>query len=437
MYACYAVGGGGKEGNVNKVRVNVACSDPQLCAAIVRGMSSVSRRMEFCQASHASYGGQDERCRELSCGASEGGICDDRNLYSDETEKSCTELWLTDSREIWQRHRKRCLFIPEIIKRMNVQMDVQNRRDPASDVFLCAPRPGPDDGVLLNRKVIMDGLNSLWYAETGMPADYLSLHAFASAAFCSVCGGSGVTACALSCARLLFRQYGKKCLYLNMTAVDDSGNYLRRKNSGNLLRILYGLRRGKHVPVRPFLCEEDGIWFFSGLLQGLDEKIGESDMEILFRELKMQEQFDYVLIDFGSSLTSAHLKMMQCCDAVLVTGKGPLSERPAFQRMWERKLLERFPQAAMLQNMDDGEDEIFREWASGEEEKVDPAQKKECSSTEKSTGAAVTGESDVREFRISRCSEAFVRMGGRWTIDLTGCFGIEMSAVAKWLEEKG
>jgi cellulose biosynthesis protein BcsQ len=437
MSACYAVGGEGKEENVNKVRVNVACSDPQLGAAIVRGMSSVSRRMEFWQAGHARCGRQDERSREMSCGAAENGIRDDLNFHCDETEKSCTELWVTDNRKVWQRHRKHCLYIPEIIKQMNVQIDVQNRSNPAPVGLLRAQSPESNDGILLNRKAILDGLNSLWYAETGMPAEYLSLHMFTSLAFCSACGGSGVTACALSCARLLFRQYGKKCLYLNMTAVDDSGNYLRKKGSGNLLRILYGFRQGKHVPVRPFLCEEDGVWFFSGLLQGLDEKIGESDMEVLFRELRMQEQFDYVLIDFGSSLTSAHLKMMQCCDAVLVTGKGPLSERPAFQRMWENRLLERFPHAAMLQNMDDGEDEIFRKWTSGEEEKVDPEQKKECSSTEKSTGAAVTGKSDVREFRISRCSEAFVRMGGRWTIDLNGCFGIEMSAVAKWLEEKG
>ena len=409
---------------MKKIRVNAVFSDPEYGAAVVRGMSAVSRRMEFFQVDpDTDFAG--------NTGAAEGCTEEDPE---EEGLSGQQELWLTDCREIEVIDPEKTLCISLPGEPVPDEASGAGHPPEAQSSENSRSRRTSEEDRIWNRKKIMDGLNRLWYQQTGMPAEYFTMKGLFTVSFCSVCGGSGVTACALACAQMLARQYGKWCLYLNMAAVDDSGNYLHKSEDEQMIRLFYSLKQGRHVPIRPYLREEDGIWFFSAGRCGLGGKLRDPDIELLFREIRRQENFDYVILDFGNSLSELHLKMIQCSDAVLIVGKGPLSERPVFQQKWEQSLRKRFSNAVMLQNMDDGEDEVFRTFCDAERDAEEDGETKD----EESRGS--TGENRAhaggKEFRVSCCREAFIRMGGRWKIDLSGCLGIELGAVAEWLEEK-
>ncbi len=486
-------------------------------------MSAVSRRMRFRQADVPEY----LQCR---------GDCADG-----------ADLWITDIKEIEERYSDRCVYLPSAGRGLTLafaeedlpwssgscepddwdekEKIIEDREEGTEEgtgegtaksggSWLDAEEPyenrrysGDADGEdlpsdqppLITRKLILDALNQLWFWRMGRPAEYLSLSRVSSAAFCGAGGGSGVTACALSCARMLHEVYGRKCLYLNMTPVDDSGNYLKKEGSCSLLPLLYALKRGRHVPILPYLAEDAGVWYFRGTVTGLDEHVGAADLDMLIAELQRQGGFHHILLDFGTGLTEHHIELMQSCGAVLVVGEGPEVHRTTFRRNWEKRMLDLFPQAAMIQNRDDGEGSQFRSvlYGAGEGGEVEEddheynrednhnrgreSEGRRAHKTENKRGHPYergerinrfdyrAGDSEDNEdkrygrssagngrkkgaeqgerprdaddphpsFSVSDCPEAFIRMGGRLRIDLSGCIGLDFGQIAAWLEERG
>ncbi|MGN1382179.1 MAG: hypothetical protein ACI4W2_05105 [Eubacterium sp.] len=392
---------------MKKIQVNVAVSDPEYGRAIVRGMSAKPGRLQF---------------RQLQTEFGEDVADDDSSVVTCEGVRKA-DLWITDQEAVYESYSPYCLYLSKDEKQ--------------------------DAGVPLNRNGLLSGLNQLWFQKTGKPAEYLFLQQAAVTAFFGVSGGSGITACALAVARLLYRIYGVKCLYISMNPVDDSGSYLKKGDSCGLLRLLYALQRGKHEPIQPYLNEEDGIWYFRGTESGLDEHVRVESMEPLFAELARQGNFQHVIIDFGTSLTEEHIEMMQCCSAAVLVGKGERALRTLFQKNLENKLLNLLPNAVMLHNMEDGRQDVIPweeysgpELGSEEKEEKDENRKErktyrleDCREENRQQEKGKKKKTGLPEFHVSVCEKAFIHMGGRWKIDLSGCFGAELSRLAVWIEE--
>lgn len=435
---------------MKRIQVNVAVSDRELGKAIVRGMSAKSGRMRF---------------RQLQAEIGKDWEADDTSMLNMDSGIQDADLWITDQESVCQLYPSSCLLLsasdaghePEWIRDDSDRCGKKSERmlppaDPMtghSQKNKQKEKSGMYAGVPLNRNSLLSGLNQLWFQKTGQPAEYVFLQQASVTAFFGISGGCGVTACALSTARLLHRIYGSKCLYVSMNPVDDSGNYLRKDGSCSLLRLLYAIHRGKKEAVQPYLNEEDGVWYFKGTESGLDEHVRAESMEALFKELSCQLDFQHIILDFGTSLTEEHIEMMQCCSAAVLVGKGERALRPLFQRMWEKKLLNLLPNTALLHNMDDGRQE-GAQWEDCYNLETEPQMKEEDGENEKGRKTfqmedrkeEPAGEEErqerqtlVPEFHVSVCEKAFIHMGGRWKIDLSGCFGAELSRLAVWIEE--
>ena len=74
---------------------------------------------------------------------------------------------------------------------------------------------------------------------------------------------------------------------------------------------------------------------------------------------------------------------------------------------------------------EDGENEKGRKKFQMKDRKEEPAGEEERQER----------QTLVPEFHVSVCEKAFIHMGGRWKIDLSGCFGAELSRLAVWIEE--
>jgi hypothetical protein len=447
---CYSGCAEGKEETVKRIQVNVAVSDPELGRAIVRGMSAKSGRMLF---------------RQLQAEEGNNEAADESFSITGDIEVNDDDLWISDQEFVYKRYSSACLYVS-----LSDELQIPEwRRDEPGNCgrkmeknlppeTLIAGRisheqihedKGTDAGVPLNRDSLLSGLNLLWFQKTGRQAEYLFLQQTSVTAFFGISGGCGTTACALSTARLLHRIYGSKCLYISMKPVDDSGNYLRKDGSCSLLRLLYAFQRSRQEPILPYLNEEDGIWYFKGTERGLDEQVRLESMEKLFKELSRQGEFQHVIIDFGTSLTEEHMEMMQCCDAAVLVGKGERALRPLFQREWEDKLLNLLPNIALLHNMDDGRQDMaswdmsvnWTEESEAENREIEKRKGRKTYQLEDRKKDGQTQEEDQKmpaclpEFHVSVCEKAFIRMGGRWKIDLSGCFGAELSRLAVWIEE--
>lgn len=223
----------------------------------------------------------------------------------------------------------------------------------------------------------------------------------------SAAGGSGTTSVSLAACRSLRRLYGKRCLYLNLSPVNDAGKYLNMSSGQHLLKLLYALSEEKDFPPEAFVTKgEDFDYISTGILNTYSE---EMNPEILQRFLKRMEEsgvYDILLVDIGNILSRRNKELLAFADLVLF--------------IWREDY--RLPGKYL--------EEITREIEkSAEYAKVIPVINCCDSSWEENDGG--------QEIRISYDTDAFAEEeDGKCRILLTRNYGTEISVIAKKITEE-
>ncbi len=245
-----------------------------------------------------------------------------------------------------------------------------------------------------------DDLIYIYYKLTGRIAEYRGNRGFRLIVFAQAEGGCGATSLAVSVGRCL-NAMGRKCLYINMSPLDDSLKYFGTEKSGQLVRLLYHLKKDDDFPVHPFIQEGELDRIPAPVHNIYTDEIDPAAAHRLLSLLEHYGRYDYVITDIGTHWTRTNMGLVSssdCTAAVRRAGAGR----------------DRFTPAALS---------LLREQAGR-------------SVTVANFAGDDPGSIREGEIPVSSEPEAFIAMNGQIRIDLRHSYGMDAVALAKRLEEE-
>ena len=128
-------------------------------------------------------------------------------------------------------------------------------------------------------------------------------------AFCSPCGGSGVTSVAAGTA-LRFAAIGKKTLYLNLEKFGSSDILFSSEGQFDLLESC--VKR-----------DSRGVFFYSSTKQALDMlELTEDEISRLISELQITGSYDYIIVDIDFNMSEGFVKLLEIFHSIVIIGTG-------------------------------------------------------------------------------------------------------------------
>lgn len=263
----------------------------------------------------------------------------------------------------------------------------------------------PDDEEIFmfeDCRVLVDRLIYIYFEKTGRLAEYRGSSTCRLVIFVETAGGSGVTATALAAARMLNTIYGASCLYLNLCPVDDSRKYVEEEPGAGIRKLMFHLLKEKEFPLRSFVQEAEGIDVFrtAAINRSAAEMTGEL-FDRLLAAVERQGTYDYFFVDAGNFWSREAMEMLGRGDCVVLVsgdeGGKPLKYAEKLAAEVERRA---------------GADSVLRVLNFFDDEKM-------------------AAEETERLCLVSRDEDAFVRMGGRMRIDLSGNYGLDIALAAR------
>lgn len=244
---------------------------------------------------------------------------------------------------------------------------------------------------------IVNRLTHLYYLLTGRNLEYRGTTAFRVISFLGEAGGCGVTSLCLSVGRMLSILYGCHCLYLSLTPLDGSGQYVGYSEGGDLQRLFYQLEAGKEVPLGAHLLS-DGyldrlrVPMLNHYLTEIDGQVLASLMETVNR----MGQYEYVLIDIGTMYAGGVIDLLRNSDGYVFVRNGSryMEEERADHLIGTLGISE--TKGIRVRNMVRGKEETYDD-----------------------------------EMQIRYCRQAFVWRDGRIEIDLNTSYGSEVAMLCE------
>ena len=266
-------------------------------------------------------------------------------------------------------------------------------------------------------------------------------------AFCGLSGGAGTTFLALAAGQMLDRIYGTKTIYLSLCAGDDSDLFCGEgpETVYSLNHVMYRMGEGRDVPLGPLVQENLFLRRFVFRRTGRDiGGITQEQLRRFLQETAKQLEPDVVVMDLGHGISEGTGRILSLADCIVPVGRAG-DFRLAHVRRTYRDILQysRADHVVTVRNFEPAEQEpdpeqifrrrTFERWR--EEEAENPTEKEDCRENARDGGES----EDLPDFidhgegvlSVSDAPDAFIRMGGRIRMDLSGPFGMECAAVAK------
>lgn len=253
---------------------------------------------------------------------------------------------------------------------------------------------------------LIDDLLFIYFKMTGRVLEYRGTSKCRLLTFASDAGGSGTTMICISAAKMLYRTYGSRILYLNLCPIDDSKKYLKSDGSTSLLKLLYYIDTGKDFPLESFITKEEEFDYINtGVMNAYFNDIKPALMSQLLKKVDGLGEYDYLLLDIGSHLSRENKTVLENSNLVI------------FVHRWQNH-----EPAAYYENIS----QAIRKKADGSKLLV----------IENFAGDDWRQESD-EEIWISKDPEAVQldQKEGVLNVDLSRNYGVEIAAIAKRIAE--
>ncbi len=134
----------------------------------------------------------------------------------------------------------------------------------------------------------------------------------------SLSGGTGTTMTLISTAKMLYRTYGSKCLYLSLTPFNTVIYGEDAVKPGSFLKLLYYLKEGQDFPIRSFITEtEDVDYLAAGIF---NSHYGQFNLEFLISLLKRidaEGKYDFLMLDIGNHFTKETIALLEVSEGIL------------------------------------------------------------------------------------------------------------------------
>ena len=145
-------------------------------------------------------------------------------------------------------------------------------------------------------------------------------------AFCSPCGGSGVTSVAAGTA-LRFAAIGKKTLYLNLEKFGSSDILFSSEGQFDFSDIIFALKSKKtNLSIKLESCvkrDSRGVFFYSSTKQALDMlELTEDEISRLISELQITGYYDYIIVDIDFNMSEGFVKLLEIFHSIVIIGTG-------------------------------------------------------------------------------------------------------------------
>ena len=145
-------------------------------------------------------------------------------------------------------------------------------------------------------------------------------------AFCSPCGGSGVTSVAAGTA-LRFAAIGKKTLYLNLEKFGSSDILFSSEGQFDFSDIIFALKSKKtNLSINLESCvkrDSRGVFFYSSTKQALDMlELTEDEISRLISELQITGSYDYIIVDIDFNMSEGFVKLLEIFHSIVIIGTG-------------------------------------------------------------------------------------------------------------------
>ena len=145
-------------------------------------------------------------------------------------------------------------------------------------------------------------------------------------AFCSPCGGSGVTSVAAGTA-LRFAAIGKKTLYLNLEKFGSSDILFSSEGQFDFSDIIFALKSKKtNLSIKLVSCvkrDSRGVFFYSSTKQALDMlELTEDEISRLISELQITGSYDYIIVDIDFNMSEGFVKLLEIFHSIVIIGTG-------------------------------------------------------------------------------------------------------------------
>ena len=145
-------------------------------------------------------------------------------------------------------------------------------------------------------------------------------------AFCSPCGGSGVTSVAAGTA-LRFAAIGKKTLYLNLEKFGSSDILFSSEGQFDFSDIIFFFYCKKtNLSIKLESCvkrDSRGVFFYSSTKQALDMlELTEDEISRLISELQITGSYDYIIVDIDFNMSEGFVKLLEIFHSIVIIGTG-------------------------------------------------------------------------------------------------------------------
>ncbi len=160
----------------------------------------------------------------------------------------------------------------------------------------------------------------------------------------SISGGAGVTMTLISMAKMIYRTYGSRCLYLSLSPFNIRIYDGKLVKDGSFLKLLYYLGEEREFPIKSFITETEEVDYLAAGI--FNSHYGEFNLDFLINLLKkidMEGKYDFLILDIGNHFTTETISLLEVAEGVLfVRGRneGKLQDYfPNFSREikeWEQ-----------------------------------------------------------------------------------------------------
>lgn len=157
--------------------------------------------------------------------------------------------------------------------------------------------------------------------------------------FLSPAGGVGCSTAAAACAMYLVKM-GKRVLYLNLEKYGSTANYFQGMGQGGLSDVLYAIKSQKSnlaLKLEGIIRQDkSGVYFLSECKIVLDRlEMKREELDILLKQVKLSENYDYIVLDADFSFDSFEMEIMKQSDVIIMVSDGSRNANTKIQRVYE------------------------------------------------------------------------------------------------------
>lgn len=196
---------------------------------------------------------------------------------------------------------------------------------------------------------LINDLLFIYFQLTGKSPDIAGQVHATLVTFLSASGGCGTTSTALAAARMLYRIYGAKSLYLNLCPLNDAGKYLTDGCRTSLLKLLYYLDQEKPFPLESFITESEEVDYVdTETINTFFDEMKPSLMRRFLQKVDESGVYDFVIVDVGNHLSRENKKILGYTDLAVFLTDGERKLPVVYQNRITEEICKRLEKGRLI-----------------------------------------------------------------------------------------